>query len=120
MRRGAGPGRTRDDHLDLAAQALSLLARARDVAELADLLGADALSETERAYLAFGDAFDSELQQRPDEERPLDDTLDRVWRAVAVLPRRELTMLAPDELDRRFRRADDEKEAPGGRPTTSG
>jgi len=120
MRRGAGAGRTRDDHLDLAAQALSLLARARDVAELADLLGTDALSETERAYLAFGDAFDSDLRQRPDEERPLDDTLDRVWRAVAVLPRRELTMLTPDQLDRRYRPADDPKEVPDGGPTTSG
>ena len=119
MRRGAGAGRTRDDHLDLAAQALSLLARARDVAELADLLGADALSETERAYLAFGDAFDSELRQRPDEERLLDDTLDRVWRAVAVLPRQELTMLPPDQLDRRYRPDDDPKEAHGGGPTTS-
>ena len=90
MRRGAGPGRTRDDHLDLAAQALSLLARARDVAELADLLGAEALSETERRYLAFADAFDTGLAQRSDEDRDLDDTLDRVWRAVSVLPRREL------------------------------
>ena len=32
MRSGAGPGRTRDDHLDLAAQLLAALARARQVA----------------------------------------------------------------------------------------
>ena len=29
MRKGAGPGRTRDDHLDLAAQLLAALSRAR-------------------------------------------------------------------------------------------
>lgn len=102
MRRGAGPERTRDDHLDLAAQALALLARARDVGQLADLLGADALSETERRYLAYAAAFDAELAQRPDEDRTLDDTLDRVWKAVSVLPRRELAMLTADELDRRY------------------
>jgi len=99
MRRGAGPGRTRDDHLDLAAQVISLLARARDVTELADLLGVDALSETERRYLDYDEAFDTELAQRPDEARDLDDTLDRAWRTVSALPRRELAMLAADQLD---------------------
>ena len=40
MRRGAGPGRTRDDHLDVAAQLLAALARARRSRELAELVGA--------------------------------------------------------------------------------
>jgi len=119
MRRGAGPGRTRDDHLDLAAQALSLLARARDVAELADLLGTEALSETERLYLAFADAFDGGMAQRPDENRDLDDTLDRVWRAVSVLPRRELTMLPAEQLDRHYRPSDDPEGVRNAGSTTS-
>ena len=46
MRKGAGPGRTRADHLDVAAQLLSALARARQVKELAELVG---LTEGERA-----------------------------------------------------------------------
>ena len=44
MRHGAGPGRTRADHLDVAAQLLAALARARQVRELADLVGEAALS----------------------------------------------------------------------------
>jgi V/A-type H+-transporting ATPase subunit B len=102
MRRGAGPGRTRDDHLEVAGQALALLARARDLTELADLLGVDALSETERTYLAYRDAFDAQLSQRADQDRHLDDTLDRTWRAISVLPRRELTMLRADQLDHHY------------------
>jgi V/A-type H+/Na+-transporting ATPase subunit B len=102
MRRGAGAGRTRDDHLDVAAQALALLARARDVSQLADLLGTDALSETELGYLALAAAFDAALSQRPQENRSLDETLDRVWQVVSVLPRRELTMLPTDQLDRHY------------------
>ena len=105
MRRGAGPGRTRDDHLDVAAQTLAVLARGRDVSQLADLLGVDALSETERGYLAFADAFDARLRQRPDENRTLDDTLDRAWETLSLLPRQELTMLAGDQLDQRYRRS---------------
>ena len=43
MRHGAGPERTRDDHLDVAAQTLAALAAARRVGELAELLGTTAL-----------------------------------------------------------------------------
>jgi V/A-type H+-transporting ATPase subunit B len=99
MRHGAGPGRTRDDHLDVAAQLLAALARARQVRDLAELIGSAALSDTDRRYLAFEDAFtDRFVAQRPGERRGLEDTLDRAWRVLEVLPRRELTMLATDQL----------------------
>jgi len=94
MRKGAGPGRTRDDHLDVAAQVLAALARARQVRELAELVGGGALSATDRQYLAFETAVLRDfIGQRADEHRSLDETLDRAWRALSILPRRELTML---------------------------
>ncbi len=94
MRQGAGPGRTRADHLDLAAQVLAALARARQVRELADLVGEDALGATDRSYLRFAEEIEHRLlDQRGDETRSLDDTLDRAWDALSVLPPRELTML---------------------------
>ncbi len=94
MRQGAGPGRTREDHLDLAAQTLAALARSRQARELADLVGEEALSATDRAYLAYAEAVERRLlDQGPHEARPLDETLDRAWEALSVLPRRELTML---------------------------
>ncbi|WP_246155483.1 hypothetical protein [Saccharopolyspora hirsuta] len=81
----------------MAAQLVAALARARQVRELFDLIGAAALSQT-RAYLEFEEAFRSDLvDQRPDESRSFDDTLDRAWRALLHLPARELTML-PGEL----------------------
>jgi V/A-type H+/Na+-transporting ATPase subunit B len=98
MRRGAGPERTRDDHLPLAAQMLAALAKSQRVRALADLIGAEALTPTDRTYLTFEDAFAAELvNQRFDESRSLTDTLDRAWRVVSRLPRSELSML-PDEL----------------------
>ena len=94
MRKGAGPGRTRPDHLDLAAQVLAALARARQVHELADLVGLDALSGTDRQYLAYETAVESRLlTQGPAENRALDHTLDLAWDVLGELPRRELTML---------------------------
>jgi V/A-type H+-transporting ATPase subunit B len=104
MRKGAGPGRTRADHLPLAAQCMSALARAGQARELAELVGPSALGETDRAYLDFAVAFERDmLAQRPDESRSLSDSLDRLWRALLVLPRRELAALPADLLDARIR-----------------
>lgn len=104
MRRGAGPGRTRDDHLELAAQLYALAAEARRARELAEVLGADALSSAERRRLGFAAAMKSELlAQDADELRSLDETLDRAWRVVSRLPRAELTMLSEEALDARYR-----------------
>ncbi len=95
------PGGPAADHLDLAAQVLAALARARQVRELAELVGADALSETDRAYLRFEEVFERRLlDQRPHENRTLEETLDRAWEAACVLPRRELTMIPTHLLDR--------------------
>ncbi|MGZ6826564.1 MAG: V-type ATP synthase subunit B [Mycobacteriales bacterium] len=104
MRRGAGPGRTREDHLDVAAQLLAALARARQVRELADLIGRPALSSTDRLYLDVEAAFARDLvDQHRDEPRGWEQTLDRAWQVLSVLPRRELTMLPGAQLDAHHR-----------------
>ncbi len=101
MRSGAGAGRTREDHLDVAAQVLSAMARASQAAELAELVGAAALSETDRSYIAFrGKVEDGLLNQGRDEVRTLEETLDRAWSALAGLPRKELTMLSGELIAR--------------------
>jgi V/A-type H+-transporting ATPase subunit B len=94
MRKGVGEARTRGDHMALAAQIIAALARARSARELADLIGAEALTETDRIYLDFEDAFYRDLvNQSPNEARSMDDTFERAWRVVSVLPERELTMM---------------------------
>ena len=106
MRSGAGPGRTRDDHLDLAAQLLASLSRARQVRELAELIGTAALSDTDQRYLRFETAFEQILvDQGRDESRSVEATLDRAWQVAAVLPRQELTMIPSAQLDAHHRPA---------------
>jgi len=101
MRSGAGAGRTREDHLDVAAQVLSAMARARQAAELAELVGADSLSETDRRYVAYRSHLEQDLlSQGTSEFRSLEETLGRAWSALGTLPRRELTMVSTDLLDR--------------------
>lgn len=101
MRSGAGRDRTREDHLDVAAQVMAAIARARQAAELAELVGSAALSETDRSYLAYRTVVEQRLfDQGTDELRSLEDTLGRAWAALGELPARELTMLPTAFLDR--------------------
>jgi V/A-type H+-transporting ATPase subunit B len=100
MRLGAGPGRTRDDHLEIAAQLYALVAEARRVADLADVVGADALAEDERAYLSFDQAFETGfVAQGRSEAHSLDETLDRAWRVASTLRRSTLSMVSERILD---------------------
>jgi V/A-type H+/Na+-transporting ATPase subunit B len=103
MRLGAGAGKTRADHLELAAQLYALVARARALADLAEVVGEDALAETERRILGFNDAFErSFVTQGKAESRSLDETLELGWCVVSMLPRQELTMLSAAALDAHY------------------
>jgi V/A-type H+-transporting ATPase subunit B len=84
------------------------VAQARRVADLAEVVGADALSEGEARYLGFADAFESGfVQQGADELRSLDATLDRGWQVASVLPRAALTMVSEATLGARYREGHD-------------
>jgi V/A-type H+-transporting ATPase subunit B len=104
MRRGAGPGLTRDDHLEISAQLYGIVAHARQVADLAEVVGEDALSASDRAYLRVNDAFESDFLSQPlDESRSFAETLDRAWAVASLLPRSELSMVSQAALDLHYR-----------------
>lgn len=75
MKDGIGAGFTDPDHPALAAQLYAAYARARQVRTLASVMGEEGLSETDRAYLAFGDRFERELIHQP-ASRTLAQSLD--------------------------------------------
>ncbi|MEU2222892.1 V-type ATP synthase subunit B [Streptomyces sp. NPDC018347] len=100
MRKGTGAGRTRADHPAVAAQLIAALARSRQVRELADLIGRSALGPADLRHLDLEDAFRHRfLAQGADENRSLDDSLDRAWEVLLTLPRSQLGMLPADLLD---------------------
>jgi len=108
MRLGAGEGKTRNDHLQLAAQLYALVAQARRVSDLAEVVGADALSAGEARYLGFADAFQSGfVGQGVDELRQLDETLDRGWQVASMMPRAALTMVSEETLAVPYRGGED-------------
>ena len=67
--------------------------------DLSELIGVEALSETDRRYLVFAEAFNSVLvNQGPEESRPLEETLARAWKVAGELPPQELTMVSAADL----------------------
>jgi V/A-type H+/Na+-transporting ATPase subunit B len=103
MGHGAGPGLTRDDHLEIAAQLYGIAARGRQAADLAEVVGEDALAESDRHYLRVAAAFESDFLSQPlDQSRSLEDTLDRAWAVASRLPRHELSMITPATLDAHY------------------
>ena len=116
MRHGAGPGLTRDDHLEISAQLYGIAARARQAADLAEVVGEDALTPSDRDYLRAWAAFETDFVSQPlDSSRSLDDTLDRAWAVASLLPRAELSMISPATLDAHYRPAEsDGAEDPAG------
>jgi V/A-type H+-transporting ATPase subunit B len=100
MRAGTGEGRTRADHPAIAAQLIAAIAHAREVRDLAELIGDAALTDTDRSYLTFEQTFTTQLlSQGVDEFRSLDETLGRAWRVASELPKRELTMVPAADVD---------------------
>ena len=107
MRHGAGPGLTRDDHLEVAAQLYGIAARAREAADLAEVVGEDALSPSDHNYLQARATFETRFLAQPlDESRSLEDTLDRAWTVASLLPRAELSMISAANLDAHYGAAD--------------
>ncbi|MCX7936067.1 MAG: V-type ATP synthase subunit B, partial [Planctomycetota bacterium] len=77
MKDGIGQEFTREDHPRAAAQLYALYARAQETRNLASIIGADELSERDRLYLSFADAFDQRfVGQGEDEDRLIEGTLD--------------------------------------------
>jgi len=99
MRDGIGAGKTRDDHKELANQLFAAYARAVEVRGLASIIGEDSLSETDRKYLLFGDAFERRfIQQGLNENRSIEQTLDIGWEVLSILPEGELVQLKPEQI----------------------
>jgi V/A-type H+-transporting ATPase subunit B len=98
--KGIGPGKTREDHADLSNQLFGAYARGIQAKELAVILGEAALSESDRAFVAFADAFEERfIAQGEHEERTVAETLAIGWELVALLPRAELKRIKDEYVD---------------------
>ena len=97
---GVGEGKTRDDHKNLKDQLFASYAVGREARELAVVLGEASLDDSDRAHLAFADAFEKEfIGQGEFENRPVEESLDIGWRLLTMLPRETLKRVKPAQID---------------------
>ena len=99
--KGIGAGKTREDHAGTMNQLFAAYARGKDAKELAVILGEAALSDTDKLYAKFADAFEREyVSQGYDTDRSIEETLDIGWKLLSILPRSELKLIKDDMIDK--------------------
>ena len=99
--KGIGKGKTREDHAPTMNQLFAAYSRGKDAKELAVILGEAALSDVDKQYAAFADAFEKEyVSQGYRSNRLIEETLEIGWKLLAMLPRSELKRIRDDMLDR--------------------
>jgi V/A-type H+-transporting ATPase subunit B len=98
--KGIGKGKTREDHANTMNQLFAAYARGKEAKELAVILGDAALSDVDKLYARFADAFEKEyVSQGQDDDRPIEDTLQIGWKLLKILPRAELKRIKDEFLD---------------------
>ncbi len=97
MKDGIGKGMTDADHPALSAQLYAAYARARQARILAGVVGEEGLSDIDRAYIRFGNRFESELiaQNGP---RSLAQSMGIGWNLLGDLPLTELHRLSDRQI----------------------
>jgi V/A-type H+-transporting ATPase subunit B len=99
MKDGIGKGYTRDDHPHVSSQLFASYSRVQEVKALASIIGEEELTDSDKSYLRFGEAFENEfLKQNEDEDRSIEETLDLGWKLLGYLPKIELTRVSEKEI----------------------
>ena len=98
--KGIGAGKTRKDHADTMNQLFSAYARGKDAKELSAILGEAALSEVDKKFAHFAEAFEEQyVSQGFNNNRNITETLDIGWNLLKLLPRAELKRIRDAYLE---------------------
>jgi V/A-type H+-transporting ATPase subunit B len=104
--KGIGAGKTRADHANTMNQLFSAYSRGKEAKELQIILGEEALSEVDRIYARFAEAFEQQyVAQGFETERSIEETLQIGWRLLSLLPRSELKRVRESYIDQYYGKA---------------
>ncbi len=105
MKDAIGRGKTREDHPDVANQLYASYAEVQWIRSLADIVGEEELSERDKKFLEFGEAFERKfLAQGIDENRSLEQTLNIAWEVLSILPENQLHRVSKEEIEKYYHR----------------
>lgn len=99
--KGIGKDKTREDHSQTMNQLFSAYARGKEAKELSVILGEAALSDVDKLYAKFADAFEKEyVSQGFDTDRDIEETLNIGWKLLTILPKSELKRISLEFIDK--------------------
>ena len=101
--KGIGAGKTRADHANTMNQLFAAYSRGKDAKELMVILGEAALTDIDKLYAKFAEAFEQEyVSQGYNANRDIEETLDIGWKLLRILPRSELKRIDDKFLDQYY------------------
>ena len=99
--KGIGEGKTREDHSGTMNQLFAAYARGKDAKELMTILGEAALSDDDKQFAKFADAFEQRyVNQGNNTNRSIEETLNLGWELLSLLPRTELKRIKPELIEK--------------------
>ena len=99
--KGIGKNKTREDHADTMNQLFAAYATGKEAKELAVILGESALSDTDKAFVKFTNAFEEKyVAQGFETNRTIEETLNLGWELLKILPRTELKRIRDEYLEK--------------------
>ncbi len=102
--KGIGKNKTREDHADTMNQLFAAYARGKEAKELSAILGEAALSDTDKLYAKFAQAFEAEyVNQGFETDRTIEETLDLGWKLLTILPKSELKRIRTEYIEKYFK-----------------
>lgn len=107
--KGIGKNKTREDHADTMNQLFSAYAQGKQAKELSAILGESALSDVDKQYAKFAEAFEEQyVSQGFTTNRSIEETLQLGWKLLKILPRTELKRIRDEYLEKYMPKGDEE------------
>lgn len=116
MNNGIGAGKTRADHRQVIDQLYACYAHGRDLRRLIAIVGEEALSELDKKYLHFAEAFERVFIGQGETNRTIEETLSLAWRLLRIFPQSELRRITKSVITEYFEETLEEVPSPYYKP----
>ena len=105
MNNGVGSGKTREDHRNVADQLYGFYSKAEEARSLSAIVGAEALTPTDKKYIKFGEEFEKRfITQGINEDRSIEETLAIGWDLLSEFDPDELTRIKSDYINKYYKK----------------
>lgn len=112
MNNGIGKNKTQPWHREWSNQLYAAYAEGQRIKKLMAIVGEDALTDLDRKYLRFSNAFEAEMIGQGMTRRVIEDTFALGWKLMGYLPKSELTRIKRETVDEFYKPIEGDVEVP--------